>query len=321
MKNINIKEIVIYQSKNGKIEFRGDFEGETIWGTQKQIADIFEIDRSVVTKHIGNIFKDGEVDLESNVQKMHIATSDKPVKIYSLDMILAVGYRVDSSKAILFRQWATQVLRKYILDGYVIDRKKVGKNYENFMIAMSGIRAVLPKGGELKSDEVLDLVNAFAASWFSLDAYDSEKLPEEGVTKGKVMFTAGELADALTKFRRELIERNQTTILFGQERYKGTLEGIVGNIFQSFRKKELYATVEEKAAHLLYFIVKDHPFADGNKRSGAFAFVWFLRKSGILKTGITPEALTALTVLVAESNPKDKDRIIGLLLILLENKN
>ncbi|MFC1608666.1 RhuM family protein, partial [Patescibacteria group bacterium] len=301
MKNKNIKEIVIYQAKSGKIEFKGDFKKETIWGTQQQIADLFGRDKSVISRHIKNIFNSGELDKDSTVAKIATVQSEgerevvRELEYYSLDMIISVGYRVDSQQATRFRVWSTQVLRRYLLDGYVIDRKKVGRNYESFMVAMSGIRTVLPKSGSLESSDVLDLVNAFAASWFSLDAYDSGRLPEQGVTKRNVMFTAEELADALTDFRCELIRRNQTTVLFGQERYKGTLEGIVGNIFQSFRKKELYITVEQKAAHLLYFIVKDHPFADGNKRSGAFAFVWFLRKSGVLKTGVTPEALTVLT--------------------------
>ncbi|MFC1644774.1 RhuM family protein [Patescibacteria group bacterium] len=320
MKNKNMKNNLIYQSKSGKIEFRGDLEGETIWGTQQQIANVFEIDRTVVTRHIGNIFQDGEVDQESNVQKIHIANSDKPVKIYSLDMILSVGYRVNSSKAILFRKWATKVLRKHIVNGYTVSRKRVGENYEKFLVAISGIRAVLPKGGVLESSEVLDLVNSFALAWLSLGAYDSEKLPGEGVTKRSVMFTANELVNALSDFRQELVKKDQATVLFGQERYKGSVAGIVDDIFQSFQKGELYATVEHKAAHLLYAIVKDRPFADGNKRSGAFAFVWFLRMSGVLRTGITPEALTALTILVAESDPKDKDKIIGLVLILLQNK-
>ena len=318
MRDRKQKNLIIYQSKSGEIEFRGDFRQETIWGTQKQIAEVFNIDRSVVTKHINKILKDGEVDEKSNVQKMHIANSDKPVKFYSLDIILAVGYRANSARAIEFRKWATKVLKQHLIKGYTINKKRLSANYQKFMQALGDIKALLPAGDKFKAQDALELVNAFATTWFSLESYDKDKLPKNGATKKQVLFTAKELQKALMELRQELISKKQAAEIFGQEISKGFVEGIVGNVFQSFNKKDVYLTVEGKAAHLLYFMVKNHPFVDGNKRSGAFAFIWFLRRAGILRATLTPEALTALTLLVAESNPKDKEKIVGLIVLLLK---
>ena len=318
MRDRKQKNLIIYQSKSGEIEFRGDFRQETIWGTQKQIAEVFNIDRSVVTKHINKILKDGEVDEKSNVQKMHIANSDKPVKFYSLDIILAVGYRANSARAIEFRKWATKVLKQHLIKGYTINKKRLAANYQKFMQALGDIKALLPTGDKFKAQDALELVNAFATTWFSLESYDKDKLPKNGVTKKQVLFAAEELQKALMELRQELISKKQAAEIFGQEISKGFVEGIVGNVFQSFNKKDVYLTVEGKAAHLLYFMVKNHPFVDGNKRSGAFAFIWFLRRAGILRATLTPEALTALTLLVAESNPKDKEKIVGLIVLLLK---
>ena len=163
----------------------------------------------------------------------------------------------------------------------------------------------------------MELIRAFAGTWFSLDAYDKDRLPRKGVSKKQVAFTAEELINTLEELKKDLIKKKEATEIFGQERSKGNVLGIVGNVFQSIFGKDAYPSVEEKAAHILYFMVKNHPFIDGNKRSGAFAFVWFLRQAGILRASLTPEALTAITLLVAESHPKDKDKMIGVVLLLL----
>ena len=279
MKNKKLKKqqdkLVIYQSKSGAIELRGDFERETVWGTQQQIAEVFNIDRTVVTKHINKILKDKEVDEKSNVQKMHIANSDKPVKIYSLDIILAVGYRTNSSKAIQFRKWATKTLREHITKGYTMNRKRIGQNYDAFMDAVADIQSLLPEHVTLDPKNVLELIKEFAGTWVSLDAYDKETLVIAGVSKKSVKLTGGELLEAISDLKTELLKKGEATDIFAAERADGNVEGIVGNVMQSFGGKSVYPTVEEKAAHLLYFMVKDHPFTDGNKRSGAFAFVWF----------------------------------------------
>jgi prophage maintenance system killer protein len=311
-------QLVIYQTKSGKIEFRGDFDHDTVWGTQQQIAEVFSIDRTVVTRHINKIFKDKEIDEKSNVQKMHIAKSDKPVKLYSLDVILAVGYRTNSSKAIAFRIWTTKTLKQHLLQGYTINKKSISRNYNKFMRAVEDVKALLPAGDTVSAKDVLELINIFASTWFSLNAYDEGKFPKKGASKKQVYFTGEELVLALQDLKRELIVRSQATGLFGQETNKDAVSGIVGNVFQSFAQQDVYPSIEEKAANLLYFIVKNHPFIDGNKRCGAFSFVWFLKRAGELSAGFTPEALTALTLLVAESSPKDKEKLIGVILLLLK---
>jgi prophage maintenance system killer protein len=329
MKNKPTKDITIYQAKNGAIEFRGDFKQETIWGTQKQIAEVFDVDRSVVTKHIKNIFKDKELDKTVVSAKFahttqHGAiqgkTQTKTVELYNLDIILAVGYRTNSARAIEFRKWATKTLKQHLLYGYTINKKRIGQHYEKFMQAVADVKALLPAGNTVKTEDILELIGAFANTWFSLDAYDKSSFPQKGVSKKQVKVTAEELAEALQELKQDLIKKKEATDIFGQERSNDGVAGIVGNVFQSVYGKDAYPTGEEKAAHLLYFMVKNHPFTDGNKRSGAFAFIWFLRKAGLLRASFTPEALTAITLLVAESNPKDKEKMTGLIVLLITGK-
>jgi len=312
------KQMIIYQAKSGALEIKRDIKNSTVWATQAQIAAIFDVERSVVTKHIKNVFRNGEIEEKSNVQKMHIASSDKPVVLYSLDIILAVGYRANSSRAIEFRKWATKTLRSYIQDGYAINKKRIAQNYEEFLKAVNDVKSLMPKSEPIDARDVLELINMFAATWFSLDAYDKNALVSKGITKKRVILTSEKLIERLSKLRKVLIEKGEATEIFGQERSAGFVSGIVGNIMQTFGGKDLYSSVEEKAANLLYFMVKDHPFVDGNKRSGAYTFIWFLRQARILDTSkLTPPALTAITILVAESDPKDKDRLIHLILTLL----
>lgn len=313
--------LVIYQDKSGAIELRGDFDHETVWATQAQIATIFGIERTVATRHINNILKSQEVGQKSNVQKMHVANSDRPVAFYSLDMILAVGYRTNSSRAILFRKWATSVLRRHLIDGYTINRARIGKNYDVFMRAVADVRALLPATMHTDTDSILELVRLFADTWMSLDAYDREKLDLGRPTKKKVALTATTLSDGIAVLKRELMKKSEATDLFATERNKYNLEGIVGNVMQAIGGHDVYPSVEAKAAHLLYFIVKNHPFVDGNKRTGAYAFVWFLNVARLLDTKrLTPEALTAITLLIAESNPQDKEKMTGLVMLLIGKK-
>ena len=312
-------KVIIYQNKSGAIELKGDIEKETLWANQAQIADLFEVDQSVVSRHVNNILKDEEIDSKSNMQKMHIPNSDKPVSFYSLDVILAVGYRTNSRVAIQFRKWATKTLRHHIVEGYTINKNRLAKNYDAFLQAVEDVKKLLPSGGQVKTEDALELIKMFASTWFSLEAYDKTTLPKTGTIKRRVKITGEELNQALINLKTELLNKKEASALFGQERQKESIGGIVGDIFQTFGGADLYPTLEEKAAHLLYFVVKNHPYIDGNKRSGAFAFIWFLRKAEILDTArMTPEALTALTLLIAESNPKDKARMINLILLLLE---
>ena len=315
------KKPVIYQAKSRAIELRGDFERETIWATQAQIADVFAAERSVITKHIRNILKDKELRADSVCANFaHTAADGKTytVQHYNLDVILAVGYRANSKRAIEFRKWATKTLRSYILDGFAVNKHRIALNHEKFASVVSELQKVLPKGSSMDATDAMELVSLFADTWLSLDAYDKGELPKGKLTKKKVQLTADTVTVHLTQFKEALQSRGEASELFGAERHQGAVSGIVGNVMQSFGGKELYPSAEEKAAHLLYFLVKNHPFSDGNKRSGAYAFVWFLQHAGILDVQrLTPSALTALTILVAESDPAHKERITQLILNLI----
>jgi len=312
MSKVN-NSMIIYQTKAGSLELKTDFESDTIWASQKDIATIFGKDQSVISRHIQNIFKDGEVDEKSNMQKMHIANSDKPVTLYSLDIILSVGYRSSSAKAISFRKWATQTLKQHIDQGYSINQARI-ENDPSFLV---NVIAQLQNSAQKKidNDDILELIKTFSYTWFSLQSYDEQKFPKTD-TSTDVEISSEEIYQDIEKLKLNLLDKGEATELFAQEKSKGSLDSILKNVFQNVFGQELYPSVEEKAAHLLYFIVKNHPFNDGNKRTGAFAFVWLLKKLQYAHK-ITPEALATLTVLVAESAPTDKDKMVGMILILL----
>jgi prophage maintenance system killer protein len=318
------KGLIIYQAKSGAIELKGDFGKETLWATQADIAQIFQAERSVITKHIRNILKDKELDGRLVCAKFaHTAKDGKvyQVQFYSLDIILAVGYRTNSKRAIEFRQWATKTLRSHIVDGYTINRARIGQNYEAFSQAVADVRALLPAGMKTDTGSILELVRLFADTWVSLDAYDREALDVAKPTKKKVVLTGARLAEAVSILKAELLKKHEATELFAEGRDKQALEGIVGNVMQAIGGRDVYPSVEAKAAHLLYFIVKNHPFVDGNKRTGAYAFVWFLNMTRLLDaTRLTPEALTAITLLIAESHPRDKEKMVRLVMLLIGRK-
>ncbi|OGD32293.1 death-on-curing protein [Candidatus Azambacteria bacterium RIFCSPHIGHO2_02_FULL_52_12] len=323
-KKIMQKNIVIYQNKSGALELAIDIKQETIHLTQQQVADIFNVQKSAISKHIKNIFDSGELIKKATVSKMETVQIEgkrsikRTVEYYNLDLVLSIGYRVNSKKATLFRQWATKTLRGYIIDGYAINKNRIAKNHARFLGVVEDIKKLLPAGSALHPKDAVELVSLFADTWLSLDAYDRELLPKKKLTKKHVEFTAKEISKDLAQLKTSLLEKSEATDIFGTERSAGAVSGIVGNVMQSFGGKEVYPTVEEKAAHLLYFMVKNHPFIDGNKRSGAFAFVWFLKQTGILDVvRLTPSALTALTVLVAESNPTHKEKTVKLILNLI----
>ena len=321
-KNKVSKNTIIYQAKNGAIELRGDFEYETVWATQAQIAVLFEIQRPAITKHLKNIFESRELNEKAVCSILeHTATDGKKYKTqyYNLDAIISIGYRVNSRTATEFRRWATKTLKEHITKGYTLNRKRIGQNYEMFMKSVADIQSVLPDTITVDPTAVLELIKEFASTWVSLDAYDREVLTNVGVTKKTVKLTGKALTEAVMNLRTQLMATGEATELFAQERKIGSIEGVVGNVMQSFGGKDVYVTIEEKAAHLLYFMVKNHPFVDGNKRSGAFAFIWFLRKTKI-KGGYTinPNALTLLTLLIAESDPKRKEQMIGLVVQMLK---
>lgn len=324
-------ELAIYQAKDGAIEFKLDKENETLIANINQVAELFGVQKAAISKHLNNIFKEGELEekvavsiLETTTRHGAIAgkTQTHKVKFYNLDAIIAVGYRVNSKQATNFRIWATKILKTYLLNGYAVNKKHIAKNYEKFIKTLNEIKTLSAKkkDSDLNPFFAIDLVKGFAETWLSLDAYDKDNLKIDNVTKDQITLSAKDLAAGIANLKSELIKKREATEIFAKERSKDALEGIIGNVMQSFGGDDLYESLEEKAAHLFYFIVKNHPFTDGNKRSGAFSFVWFLQKFSLIDVKkIDPQTLTALTLLIAESDPKDKDKMVGLVMMLLGN--
>ncbi|HAE36343.1 TPA: death-on-curing protein [Candidatus Nomurabacteria bacterium] len=317
-------QIVVYQNSSGAIELRGDIKNETIWANRMQMAKMFGVNPQAISKHINNIYKEKELNEKATSSKMELVQNEsgrivkRQIDIYNLDILIAVGYRISSITGTKFRQWATKTLREHITKGYTINRKQISKNYDSFMKVVASIENLLPEHVNLDPKAVLELIKEFASTWVSLDSYDRETLEIKGITKKSIKLSADELYSVIASFKEELIKKGETTELFAQERQRGSIEGIIGNVMQSFGGKMLYETAEEKAANLLYFMVKNHPFVDGNKRSGAFAFIWFLRKTKAKGfKNINPATLTALTLFIAESNPKNKEQMIALITQLL----
>ncbi len=303
---------------------KADAAHDTFWLTQQQVANIFDVQKAAISKHVKNIFDSKELEQKATVSKMETVQTEggrtvkRNIEYYNLDLVLSIGYRVNSVQATRFRQWATKTLKNHILKGYTINRHRIQTNYVQFLEAVEDVKRLLPAGVHIDTESVLELISMFADTWLSLNAYDKDALTVTGTTKKHVALTTEKLSASLLELKAALMKKGEATDLFGQERNTGSVAGIVGNVMQSFDGKELYETIEEKAAHLLYFMVKNHPFTDGNKRNGAYAFVWFLRKAKILDVSrMTPSALTALTILVAESNPKDREKVIKLILMLL----
>lgn len=315
------KKLAIFQTNSGSIEVRTDEKNATVWLTQADLSSIFEKDQSVISRHLKNIFKDGEVGEKSNMQKMHIANSDKPVTFYSLDIVLAVGYRTNSAKAINFRKWATKTLKQHITQGYTINHKVLEQNKQQFLQTLDDLKILTQNNRLIESKDILSLIRYFGNTFFTLENFDKNNFPKKGEIT-EISASAKELKTDLQVLKAELTKKGEATALFAQEKKQGSLEGIFGNVFQSVFGQDAYSSVEEKAAHLLYFIIKNHPFNDGNKRSGAFSFIWLLQKANI-KFGhkISPETLTTLTLLIATSPPSEKDKMIGLVLLLLNNSN
>lgn len=316
---------LIYQSSTGSVEVKIDRKSETVMLTQTQVASLFGVRKAAISKHVKNIFAVHELEKRVTVSILETVQSEggrkvtRKVEYFNLDLILSVGYRVNSTKATKFRQWATKTLRQHILQGYTFNKKRITRNYANFLKAIDEVKKLLPERSVLTSDNALELAKMFASTWLSLDTYDKGKLPTSGINAAEVKVTIENISSVLQTLKTELVANKQASDLFGKERESGSLNAIVGNVFQSFDNHDLYPTVEEKAAHLLYFVVKDHPFVDGNKRNGAYLFIWFLQKTKLLNINkFGPDALTALTLLVAESRPTDKPKIIGLILLLLK---
>lgn len=315
-------QIEIYKSARG-IDINIVIEDETVWATQKQMSEIFDTTPQNITLHLKKIYKEEEIEeLSTCKEYLQVQTEGKrKVKrkqlLYNLDAILSVGYRVNSKRGTQFRQWATQRLKDYLVQGYAINQKRLEENKAQFLKTLEDLKTITENNLQLENKDILSLIQSFSDTFFALDSYDKNEFPTQG-THHEIQTSAKELAKDLLQLKSELIKKGEATELFAQEKTKGNLEGIFGSVFQSVFEQDAYPTVEEKAAHLLYFIIKNHPFNDGNKRSAAFSFIWLLQKAKYqLREKITPETLTTLTILIAESNPDDKEKMIGIVKLVL----
>lgn len=254
--------VVIYQAKSGAIELRGDFERETVWASLDQIAEVFGRDKSVISRHLKDIYASKEILRSATVAKNATVQTEggrtvrRIIEYYNLDAILSVGYRVNSKTATLFRKWATKTLHSYIVDGYAINKKRIALNYAQFAASVKEVQKLLPETSAMGAGDAMELVSLFADTWLSLDAYDKGELPKGKLTKKKVQLTADTVGAHLAEFKQALRTRGEASELFGAERHHGAVAGIVGNVMQSFGGQEVYPSAEEKAAHLLYFMVK-----------------------------------------------------------------
>lgn len=322
-------KIELFQSSNGMIEFKSDSEHETIWASLDQIAQLFGRDKSGISRHIKNIFKSGELDEFSTVAKIATVQTEgkrevvREIEYFNLDIILSIGYRVDSKEATHFRKWATSVLKKYLTDGYAINESKISQTKTILQNLKQTIEFLTTKQiGEEK--EILSLLQNYTKTLSLLESYDKANIEDFDGRTTAYELTYDEVKNVLAQLKNSLITKKEATELFANEK-DDQLAGIIGNLYQTFGGVELYPSIEDKASNLLYFIIKDHPFNDGNKRSASFLFVYFLDKCDYLykengEKKINDNALTTLTLLVASSDPKEKDILIKLIKHLIFEK-
>jgi prophage maintenance system killer protein len=327
-------EIVIYRTEDGRTALNVRLERENVWLSQRQVAQLFGTEVPAVNKHINNILKSGELPQEPTVSKMEIVQTEgrrsirRTVEAYNLDMIISVGYRVNSRRATQFRIWATNVLRDHLVKGYTLNEKRLQENKQRLKELETAVDLVRKTKSQkpLSTSEtagLLTVITEYTRSWLLLHQYDAGTLTAKDLHHElKFRIAEDEAKNAINQLRKSLMQRKEASDLFGKERERGILKGILGSIEQTFGGSELYPSVEEKAANLLYFLIKDHPFVDGNKRIASLLFVWFLEKNNFLLTPdggrkINDNALVALALLVAESNPKQKDVMIKLIINLI----
>jgi prophage maintenance system killer protein len=313
-------EVVLYRAADGGPALDVRLERESVWLSQAQLVELFQRDQSVISRHVRNVFAEGELPEESNMQKMHIAGSDKPVTFYNLDVIISVGYRVKSQRGTQFRIWATNVLRQHLVQGYTVHAQRLKElNQAVRLVADVAHRRTL-SGDEATA--LLEVVADYAYALEVLDDYDHQRVRLGEVSPGLV--AALDLDEARQVIVR-MGERFGASGLFGREKDDG-LEGSLSAVMQTFDGQEVYPSLEEKAAHLLYFLVKNHHFVDGNKRIAAALFLWFLQKNQALYRAdggkrIADNALVAMTLLIAESRPDEKDVLTRVVVNLINRRN
>ncbi|NPA82462.1 MAG: hypothetical protein GXO31_07610 [Epsilonproteobacteria bacterium] len=322
-----MRDVVVF--KDGEIEIPTKVDKDSIWVTQKQLCELFERDKSVISRHIRNIFKSGELERDLVVAKIATTASDGKtyqVEYYNLDVIISVGYRVNSKKATKFRQWATKILKEYIIKGYALNKERVEKRFDEFQKEIELLTKVIKNQDlrEIEAKGFLDIVTKYAKSWILLNRFDEQNLDMPKGKEAKFILDYDEAKEAVAELKKDLLAKKEAAEIFGIER-ENSFKGIIRNIYQTFGGVDLLPTIEEKAANLFYYIVKDHPFTDGNKRIGSFMFILFLSKNNYLydqrgNLKINQNALVALALLIAASKPNEKDLIIKLIVNLISEE-
>jgi prophage maintenance system killer protein len=329
MKNNEFKkgEIVIYKAKGGPlIDVR--LKEETVWLTQKQMSELFQKDVRTVNEHIKNIFAEGELTTRAVIRKFRITASDGKsydTTHYNLDVVISVGYRVKSLRGTQFRIWATNVLRKHLVDGYTINEKRLQAQQNKINELQNAVRLLgnvaLLEGVSDEAKGIVQIISEYSRALNILDDFDHQRLTSpKGTKKSKYKLTYEEARTIIEQMKKKF----RDSALVGQEKDK-SFEGSIGAIYQTFDSKDVYPTTEDKAAHLLYFVTKNHSFVDGNKRIAAALFVCFLQKAGILldidgRKRIDDNALVALTLMIAASKPSEKEIMIKVILNLMNEK-
>lgn len=319
-----MNEIVIFESSNGEIQVQ--LEQETVWLSLDQMTQLFGRDKSVISRHIRNIFKDEELIRSAVVAKNATTARDGKtyqVESFSLDVIISVGYRVKSQQGVRFRQWATKLLKQHLTQGYTLNQQRFEENAQELETALKLIKkaAFSPELTRDTGKGLVEIVSRYTQTFLWLQRYDEGLLNEPSGKAGGQLQTLKQANLSLAELKQGLINRGEATELFALARGDG-LATLLGNLEQTVFGEPAYPTIESKAAHLLYFVVKNHPFADGNKRSGAFLFVDFLHRNHHLLNQqgqpiINDTGLAALTLLVAESDPKQKETLIRLIMNML----
>ena len=322
-----MRDIFIYQAKNGQIELNVNLSDETVWLSLKQMTALFGRDKSVISRHLNSIFKTEELDAQAVVAKYATTAADGKVyqvDHYNLDAIISVGYRVNSKEGVCFRQWATGVLKQHLIQGFTLKEKRLAeRGLDDLQQAVQLLEKTLVSH-ELVSDigrETIQVILEYAKTWRVLLAYDEERLmlpkPLQSSQVIDSILSYMLAKQAIEQLKQTLVAQQEASDLFGRERDK-SLESILQNLEQTFDGEPLYVSFEEKAAHLLYFVIKDHPFSDGNKRIGCFLFLLYL-KSNQFNIKLNDNGLIALALLIAESAPQQKDLMIRLVTTLLSN--
>lgn len=319
--NMNDNKIELFSTGDGDIQLEVNLTDDTVWLTQKQMAELFAKERSVVTKHINSIFREFELDKNSNVQKMHIPNSDKPASFYSLDVIISVGYRVKSKRGTQFRQWANSVLKNYLIEGFAINQKRLAEKEMEIKTLKTGIQILSTTLKEHinnidEAKELSVLLDQFEKGLTLLDDYDHESLDTNGKNTKKAKYIDYEQFQSVISAMRSEFSSD----IFGQEK-DNSFKSAINQIYQTFENNDLYASLEEKAATLLYLIIKNHAFIDGNKRIAATCFLYFLEQNNLNPIDhISNDALATLTLFIAASKPDDMKVVISLVISLLNRQ-